>query len=49
MEQDRLREEVLDWFCGRAGDYIPNTDYQFLIEELEDILGLTREELYNAE
>lgn len=30
--------EILEWFCGRAGDHIPNDHYQRLLEELKELL-----------
>jgi len=34
----RLREDVLDWFCSRAGDHIENENYQKLLPELKEVL-----------
>ena len=39
-----LREEVLEWFCGRAGDYIKHEHYEKLLAELESLLPDTKEE-----
>ena len=33
-----LRGEVLEWFCGRAGDYIKHEHYEKLLSELESLL-----------
>ena len=37
MDIDK-QKEILNWFMGRAGDFIPNPHYQVLLLEMDNII-----------
>jgi len=37
---EQEQREILEWFSGRAGDYIKNDDYQWLLVELANVLSV---------